>query len=320
MQAFVAILLTRKGARVILTLHEITKRYGEMYALKDFNAEFTEGLYGILGPNGAGKTTLSNIIVGLISQSSGSLAYNGIGLSKILPDYLEKIGYLPQQPGYYRNYTAEEFLHYIAVIKGISKREITSRIDEVLSTVNLQDVRKKKLRTYSGGMIRRLGIAQAIINNPEILILDEPTAGLDPIERIRFRNLITQLAENRIVLLATHIVTDVEAISKEVILLNKGVKVAQASALELMGKIEGCIWETQAAGESDINSLSQKYDIGNITKRDDHYLLRIVSEEKPTESSIPQSPTLEDVYLKYFGRESLLPSSDMRFVKRFRIR
>ena len=288
-----------------LELVGISKRYGSTHALHHFDAEFSNGLYGILGPNGAGKTTLVNIIVGLIAPTSGSIRYNGEDIKRLKGAFLGKIGYLPQHLGFYRNYKAYEFLRYMAVVKGLPSRQIPSLIDDALETVNLRAEKNKRLGSFSGGMIRRLGIAQALLNNPAVLVLDEPTAGLDPMERIRFRNLISRLAEERVVLLATHIVPDVEHISTEVILLGKGEKLQQASPSQLMDGIKGLVWEVSVEGEDEIQDFVRRFDIGNIVRREGCYSLRIVSGTKPCEAAISLPPSLEDVYLHYFGSREL---------------
>jgi ABC-2 type transport system ATP-binding protein len=288
-----------------LELIDVSKRYGKNHALHQFSAKFETGLYGILGPNGAGKTTLLNTIVGLIAPTGGSILYNDVDTRKLKNNFLGALGYLPQHPGFYRNYNAYEFLRYMAVVKGLPKQLRAARIDETLEAVNLGDERNKRLGSFSGGMLRRLGIAQALLNDPDLLILDEPSAGLDPMERIRLRNLISRLAEKKTVLLATHIVPDVEHISTEVVLLSGGENVQQARPSQLIDSIRGYVWEVTAEREHEVQGFVQRFDASSVIKRDNDYCLRIVSKVKPCPSAVPLPPSLEDVYLYHFGLRGL---------------
>ena len=283
-----------------LVLKNISKSYGKKKALNNFNAELNNGVYGFLGPNGAGKTTLINIIVGLISADKGSIIYNGENVKDMGKDFLNKIGYMPQYPGFYKNYTAREYLKYISVIKGIDKALIKNKVDEILTIVNLKNAADKKIGGFSGGMRQRLGIAQAIINNPDVLILDEPTAGLDPKERIHFRNLISRLSENRTVILSTHIVPDIEYISNEVILIGSGEKIIQTRPADLTKQIEGSVWKVEVEDEKDVQKYMQNYSITNVVRSERYYSLRIVSTARPCNDAVNISPSLEDVYLYCF--------------------
>ncbi|MDR2714056.1 MAG: ABC transporter ATP-binding protein [Coriobacteriales bacterium] len=289
---------------VTFELAGVSKRYGKTYALKQFDAKFKNGLYGILGPNGAGKTTLVTIMVGLVAPTEGSILFNGQDTKKIKNSFLKRVGYLPQHLGFYRNYKAYEFLRYMAVVKGVPKQLISSRIDDLLETVNLTAERNKHLGSFSGGMLRRVGVAQAMLNNPDMLILDEPTSGLDPIERIRFRNLLTQLSEDRIVFLATHIVPDIEHIATEVVLLGGGKKLLQGSPAQLISSSRGYVWEVLAESESEVKKLSQHFHIGSAVRQNECYTLRIVSAIKPCAAAVSVLPTLEDVYLYHFGSQA----------------
>lgn len=284
-----------------ISLEHITKRYGSFTALNDFSASFSSGIYGLLGPNGAGKSTLINIIVGLLRSSSGSIRLDGKDVAEMGEGYLEHIGYLPQYPSFYRNFTVLDFMRYMAVLKDIRKNDIDSRIMSILGFLGLSEQRNKKTAHLSGGMRQRLGIAQALINDPQLLILDEPTAGLDPKERIRFRNLISRLAEGRTILLATHIVADVEFTAKEIILLHNGQKLIQDTPEALVSKINGMVW-TAEVGADRLNELFSKYSVSSARNTNHGYELRFISEKKPElENAQLAVPELEDVYLYCFG-------------------
>lgn len=284
-----------------LQINEVTKVYGKKKALEGFSCTLSNGVYGLLGPNGAGKTTLINIIAGVLKPTSGEIFFNGESTNRMGARFLDKIGYLPQHPRFYKNYRAYEFLEYMSALKGISPKARKQRIEQVLEMVNLSDEKNKKIGSYSGGMRQRLGIAQAMLNDPDILILDEPTAGLDPKERIRFRNLISRLSDNRTVILATHIVPDVEYISEEVILLGAGTKIAQAPAANLMDAIAGKVWDVVADTDKTVQRYMERYSISNVVRRDDGYHLRVVSDNQPADHAVSQTPSLEDIYLYYFG-------------------
>ncbi len=284
-----------------LQISNVTKKYAELYALQDFSVTFTNGVYGLLGPNGAGKTTLFNIILGIISQDSGKVCLDGIDIRKMGNAYYSHIGYLPQYTQFYKNYSCQEFLDYICVLKGQNKRIIKKKVSGLLELVNLQDVSKKKIGALSGGMRQRLGIAQALVNDPGILVLDEPTAGLDPNERIRLRNIISKLSKDRIVLLATHIVSDIEYVAKEVIIIDQGKLVDKGDSKSLTESVQNKVW-TMEVTEEEINYLLETYSVGNVIPTEKGYRLKVVSEECPGENALPVSPTLEDVFLKYFGK------------------
>lgn len=283
-----------------LELKNITKKYSKKTALSDVNLNLKNGVYALLGPNGAGKTTLINIITGLLMPTSGTVLFNGTAIGKNMQEYISKIGYLPQYPQFYKNFRADEFLRYMAVMKGIEKKRIDSLVNELIEKVNLTNDSHRYIGQYSGGMRQRLGIAQALLNNPEILILDEPTAGLDPKERIRFRNLISQLSENRIVILATHIVSDVESIAKEVILLKNGEVLQIETPMNLISQMEGKVHLVQCIPEK-LEEYMNSFCISNASVCNDRYSLRIVSDNPPTENAEITIPNLEDAYLYYFG-------------------
>lgn len=283
---------------MILEIKNISKQYPKTLALDQFSAELSSGLYGLLGPNGAGKTTLISIITTLLSPSSGTVLYNGKPVGG--RDYMKIIGYLPQYPRFYKDFTAQEFLLYMAAMKGLDAKYASTRVSELLEQVNLSEHKNKKIGAFSGGMRQRLGIAQAILNDPEILILDEPTAGLDPKERVRFRNIISKLSSDRIIILATHIVSDVECAAKEVILLKEGKLLHKASPLSLQTAMTGKVWSLRV-DEAEMEQYTERYVIANAAAEDGKYSLRIISDDKPHETAISESPRLEDVYLYYFG-------------------
>lgn len=282
----------------MLQINSLQKKYGSQYAVNDLSFSFTSGIYGVLGPNGAGKTTLLGMIIGAIYPDHGQILFNGIQLEKNRIAFISKVGYLPQSPIFYKDFPADEFLSYICELKDIPKTERASQIADVLEEVNLTHAAKKKIGAYSGGMRQRLGIAQALIGHPEILIFDEPTAGLDPIERIRFRNTISRLSADRIIIIATHIVPDVEFIAQTIILMNQGSIVLSGSPDELIHQVQGRVW-TLEANYQDIDRFIVNYKISNIQLFDSLYTLRIVSDLAPDEHAQPANPRLEEAYI-YF--------------------
>lgn len=285
-----------------LKIKEVSKSYKDKKVLSSVSFTLEEGVYGLVGPNGAGKTTLMNIIVGLLKADGGDVLFKSDENSdnnKWVDLPIEYIGFLPQYPMFYRNFTAKEFLHYMAVLKDYKTKDIDKYIDELLKLVNLDDEKNKKIGSFSGGMKQRLGIAQAIINEPKILIFDEPTAGLDPRERIRFRNIISSIAKDKIVILATHIVTDISFIAKEVILLKNGLLVRKGTQEYLENEIYGKVWETKTASEEIINYMSN-FKVSNVVNEKDGYNIRVVNNEKPNSDAVEVVPTLEDVCLYYF--------------------
>ena len=233
----------------MLVVNNVSKKYGSFCALKDINLEFNNGIYALLAPNGAGKTTLIKLLTTLIFPTSGEILYKGTDIVSLDGEYRDIIGYLPQDFGYYRNYTPRKFLLYLAALKGIKKEDALGKVKEVLKIVSLENVENKKMKGFSGGMIQRVGIAQALLNDPKILILDEPTAGLDPKERVRFRNLLSDLSRDRIVIISTHIVSDIEFISNEVIMI-KDHKILYKDSIEnICSTLEGMVYETSMTFE-----------------------------------------------------------------------
>jgi len=285
-----------------LTINELTKIYGKEKAVNHFSATLTTGLYGLLGANGAGKTTLMRLICDVQKETSGAILLDGKNIHDLDEKYRNLLGYLPQYFGYYPNFTAYKFLMYIASIKGIPHVKAKKCSFELLKTVGLYDQRNQKIKTFSGGMKQRLGIAQAMLNNPRILILDEPTAGLDPKERVRFRNLISSFAENRIVILSTHIVSDVEYIAKEILIMKNGELIHRGEPDQIVSSIKNYVWECLVT-KNEATKLRSGFTTVNFRHDEGLERLRIVSEERPHPEAVNVVPTLEDLYLYYFSEE-----------------
>ena len=285
-----------------LSLNCLTKQYGNKIAVDCVSAILKPGVYGLLGANGAGKTTLMRMLCAILEPASGEVLLNGTDVAAMGDDYRNVLGYLPQDFGYYPNYTAMEILMYISALKGIPKNIAMKRSKELLEEVGLSHVANKKVKTFSGGMKQRVGIAQALLNNPDILILDEPTAGLDPKERVRFRNLISEYAEDKIVILSTHIVSDIEAIADEVLLMKNGKFVLQGTVQELTEKANGKVWELTVPAK-EARKWQEKTTVANLRHQGKEVILRIVSDSKPGEQAVPCEATLEDLYLYYFPTE-----------------
>ena len=288
----------------MLVVNNVSKKYGSFYALKDINLEFNNGIYALLAPNGAGKTTLIKLLTTLIFPTSGEILYKGTDIVSLDGEYRDIIGYLPQDFGYYRNYTPRKFLLYLAALKGIKKEDALGKVKEVLKIVSLENVENKKMKGFSGGMIQRVGIAQALLNDPKILILDEPTAGLDPKERVRFRNLLSDLSRDRIVIISTHIVSDIEFISNEVIMI-KDHKVLYKDSIEnICSTLDGMVYETSMTFEESKEFrkkyilLSEKQD-GGIMKA------RFISQGNNDEKWVRVNPNIEDVFLYQYRDEEL---------------
>lgn len=285
-----------------LEIKNLSKAYVKgKQSLDNLNTEFTSGVYGVLGPNGAGKSTLMNIISDNIKANSGEVLYNGENIIKLGKDFRNILGYMPQQQSIYKSFTGRRFLWYMASLKGIPKKEARERIENVLNLVNLQDHADKKLGAYSGGMKQRILIAQALLNDPKVLLLDEPTAGLDPMERIRIRSFISEISINKIVIITTHIVSDIQHISKEVLLMNKGKLLLKDNPDAIVESMQGKVFEAKIK-EHELNKIKGKYNISNIIKTNDGLLVRVVSEKVPKELNVINvESTLEDTYLYYFN-------------------
>lgn len=283
-----------------LVFDKVTKKYGDLTALDNFSYTFSSGVYGLLGPNGAGKSTMMNLIVGNIKLSSGTIQYDGQNTIDLGAEYRKLIGFMPQQQGIYPDFTLERFLWYMASLKGIHKDEARKQIPELIQAVNLQDFANRRLGGFSGGMKQRALIAQAMLGSPKILILDEPTAGLDPKERIRIRNLISKLALNQIVIIATHVVSDVAFIAKEILLMKKGVLIDSGSPHKLCKSIEGKVFELPCQ-EDDIEKISSMYKVSNLSREKDDILVRVLNDDSPLDYAYTSvKPDLEDLYLWYF--------------------
>ena len=284
-----------------LELIDLTKQYGNYTALDHANITFTEGIYGILGANGAGKSTMMNLLTDNITRTGGKILFNGTDILELGKDFRRVLGYMPQQQGFYENMTAQTFLFYMAELKGIPKKQAAREIDDLLEVTNLSHVRHKKLGGYSGGMKQRVLLAQALLGNPQVVILDEPTAGLDPKERIRIRNFISSLSRNRIILLATHIVSDIEYISDQILMMKKGQMVGVGTPGELVESVADKVKELTCPAE-DLERMQSQYRIGNVFQRQGQTWVRVVGDTLPAEGHFVEDHlTLEDVYLYYLG-------------------
>jgi ABC-type multidrug transport system ATPase subunit len=278
---------------VQLAIENVSKRYGTgNWALRNLTLQLGPGVLGLLGPNGAGKTTLMSILATITRATDGDVRWNGIDIASNPDGLRATLGYLPQDFGVYPNLNAVEFLEYLAAVKGLDATASKRRIDELLNLVNLADVRKRPLGGYSGGMKQRVGIAQALLNDPQLLIVDEPTAGLDPEERVRF---LSELSGERIIILSTHIVSDVEATATDIALISQGILVAHASPEELLRRVEGKVWEW-VIPSADLNAARHRYLISNTARRSDGVHARVLG-EKPPDGAQPVTANLEDAYL-----------------------
>ena len=279
-----------------LSIKNITKTYGKKRALNNFSLDFSAGVYGLLGPNGAGKSTLIGTITGLVKPDCGRVSY----IDKSAAKLHEKLGYLPQYQSFYKNYSAPEFLKYMCALKNYKPGNLQDYCARLLELVNLSDVGNKKIGAFSGGMKQRLGIAQALIGEPSVLIFDEPTAGLDPKERVRFRNIISSLGSDRIVILATHIVSDISYIANKIILLNQGVMTDFGTESEIISKISDKVWECEVAS-SNVLEIMNKFKVSNVISHGEKCKIKLVCDEKPFPNAISAIPDLEDVCLYEFG-------------------
>lgn len=287
----------------MLIVNNLTKKFGDFTVLEEINLELINGVYGLLAPNGAGKTTLIKLLSTLIFPTKGEILYDGEDIIKLDDRYRDILGYLPQDFGYYKNYTAEEFLIYLSALKGIEGSKTKERVRELLKLVALEDVSKKKLKKFSGGMIQRIGIAQALLNDPKILILDEPTAGLDPKERVRFRNLLSELSRNRIVIVSTHIVSDIEFIANEVIMIKDHKILHKDSIKNICKTIDGKVYETEIEFDN-AREFRNKHTALSEKQEDGKMKIRFVSNKECSDTWVKVSPNLEDLFL-YEYSESL---------------
>ncbi len=287
-----------------LEIRHVTKRYRDKTAAADVSLTLTAGVWGLLGANGAGKTTLMRMLAGILRPTEGQILCDGVEIGALGAAYREKLGYLPQEFGFYPEFTVQDYLEYMAALKGLPRAEAARQIDALLERVSLAEVRRKKIVKLSGGMKRRVGIAQALLNDPEILILDEPTAGLDPGERVRFRNLLSEFAQDRIVLISTHIVSDVEYIAAENAVMKDGKIIAVDTTEGLVQQIEGKVWQGSApAGE--LPRWEHCLQVVNLRNETDGTVaLRYLAEAPQLPGSIPARPKLEDLYLWLFPEET----------------
>lgn len=284
-----------------LELIDLTKKYGNFTALDHLSIPFTPGIYGILGANGAGKSTMMNLLTDNISRTDGQILFNGTDILQLGKDFRRELGYMPQQQGFYEHMTAQAFLYYMAELKGIPKKQAAQEIDALLDATNLSDVRHKKLGGYSGGMKQRVLLAQALLGYPKVVILDEPTAGLDPKERIRIRNLISSMSRNRIILLATHIVSDIESISGQILMMKKGQMVGIGTPSELIESVADKVKEIPCPPE-ELGRVQELYKVGNIFQRRGETWVRIIGDNLPAEGQyVEDHLSLEDAYLYYLG-------------------
>lgn len=286
---------------MIISIQNVSKQYSsQTWGLRDFTLELGPGVLGLLGPNGAGKSTLMRILATITRPTTGVVTWNGADIARSPGGLRSVLGYLPQDFGVYPNLSALEFLEYMAVIKGLDAKAAKRRIGELLQVVNLVEAAKRPLGGYSGGMKQRVGIAQALLNDPQLLIVDEPTVGLDPEERVRFRNLLSDLSGDRIVILSTHIVSDVESTATQIALIDRGRLLSQAAPEDLLHRLENKVWEWSVSSE-ELLALKQKHIVSGTIRRNGGVQVRVVSESQPDVSAQNSPPGLEDAYL-YFIR------------------
>lgn len=292
-----------------LTIDRLSKQFGAKIAVDRVSARLVPGVYGLLGANGAGKTTLMRMVCDVLRPTSGEIRFDGRDVRALGDGYRARLGYLPQDFGYYPDFTALDFMCYLAALKGLGRRAARNRSLELLETVGLADVADSKVRTFSGGMKQRLGIAQAVINDPAVLVLDEPTAGLDPKERVRFRNLIASFAQDKIVILSTHIVSDVEYIADEILVMRAGSFVMRGAPGEVVAQVAGKVWECHVDVRR-ADELAAGSCVSNVHyAADGHAVVRVVADESPTADARPLDPVLEDVYLYVFRDEAQIPAA-----------
>jgi ABC-2 type transport system ATP-binding protein len=283
-----------------LEIRNLTKQYGKKAAVNRLNLSLTKGVYGLLGANGAGKTTLMRLICGIQAPTSGKITLNVRGIEVLGENYRKYLGYLPQQFPYYPDFSAMDYLLYIAALKGLDEKKAKEKSKELLETVGLTKNGRQKIRTFSGGMKQRLGIAQAMLNDPHILVLDEPTAGLDPKERVRFRNLISAFSKERIVILSTHIVSDVEFIAEKIIMMKSGSILHYGRPREITSEIRGKVWKCVVPAEK-AEQYTTRLNVSNLRNVDNNRtILRVISKEPPLNGALQVEPNLEDLYLYYF--------------------
>lgn len=292
-----------------LRIDRLTKKYGSKIAVDRLECTMKAGVYGLLGANGAGKTTLMRMLCGISRPTSGQIFYDNQPIEDMGEEYRCRLGYLPQNFGYYPEFTAMKFLLYMSSLKGLNKTAAAAKVMELLETTGLSEVKDKKIRTFSGGMKQRLGIAQAMLNDPQILVLDEPTAGLDPKERVKFRNLISSFSRDKIVLLSTHIVPDIEYIANDILVMKAGQLIHRGRPESITKEIKGFVWECRVpVGE--VSRFGERYTIGNLRNEGKDAVLRVISRTRPDAECVMAEPTLEDLYLYYFSEEGEYGTTD----------
>lgn len=289
-----------------LYIDHISKQFKDKTAVDDVTLRITPGVWGLLGANGAGKTTLMRMIAGIMSPTSGQVMYDGIPIHTLKEGYRDIFGYLPQEFGFYPEFTVKNYLEYVAALKGLTTKETKRKISSLLDQLTLSSVKNKRIAKLSGGMKRRVGIAQALLNDPEILILDEPTSGLDPAERVRFRNLLSEFAKDRIVLISTHIVSDVEYIATRNAVMKDGKLIAEGTTEELVRLVDGKVWNV-VIPDTFLSEYERKLRIVNLRNENDGQVsIRYLAKQPYTDDSVPATPRLEDLYLWLF------PQNDTR--------
>lgn len=287
-----------------LEIRNISKRYGKKAAVRDVNLSLTPGVWGLIGANGAGKTTLMRMLTGILTPSSGRVLYDGIDISDLGEAYRDALGYLPQSFGFYPEFNVVDYLEYVATLKGLGKRVYRDKIEELLELLNLTEVRKKPIKKLSGGMQRRVGIAQALLNDPDILILDEPTSGLDPGERVRFRNLLSEFAHDRIVIISTHIVSDVEYIAAQNMIMKDGRIVDVGETDKLLEAVAGKVF-TADVRQDELARYERAVRMVSMRGEPDGGVgVRYISDAPVIPGSCPAEPRLEDLYLWLFRQEA----------------
>ncbi|MEE0294855.1 MAG: ABC transporter ATP-binding protein [Eubacterium sp.] len=283
----------------MLTLNNVSKNFGKFTAVENISLNMDNGLYALLAPNGAGKTTIIKMITTLLNPTEGEILYDGVNIKTMGAAYRELLGYLPQDFGYYKNNTPKQYLSYLAALKGVPKKETAEKIDYLLEMVGLSENADKKMKKFSGGMIQRVGIAQAMLNDPKILILDEPTAGLDPKERVRFRNIISVLSKDRIVILSTHIVSDIESIANQVILIRDKHIYKMDSVANICNELSGKVFEMQVS-DKEYEKMEEKYIVLSARQEKGYMTIRVFDEADDgtdNDNKVSVSPNLEDVFL-----------------------
>jgi len=281
---------------MMLSINQVTKKYGSKTALDNVSFGFDCGVTGLLGPNGAGKSTLMRMIATVEKPSSGTITWKGADISKNPKQLRRILGYLPQDFGVYPNMNPVEFLEYMAAMKGLNLRSAKKRIDELLETLHLSEARKRMLGGFSGGMRQRVGIAQALLNDPELLIVDEPTVGLDPEERIQFRNLLSSISGNRVIILSTHIVSDIESIAPGIVMLSDGRLLGRTTPEQLIGQAEGSVWNCVVPADK-LGEMQGRFPVSSAVQKTDGVHIRVVSVKQPTLNAENAAPSLEDAYL-----------------------